>query len=89
METEGRTRRSWHAAAALEGGEKRIKLIMSSHANLTTDESRKSSRLNRSAKHPLDRLYSQLAYQPMLEVLRIFVNGSRRSLITGGGLILQ
>jgi hypothetical protein len=76
--------------AAFEGGEKAgMKIIMSSHANLTTDEFTKiCSDWIRTAKHPrFNRLYTKLVYQPMLEVLAYLrKNGFKTFIVSGGGI---
>jgi hypothetical protein len=76
--------------AVFEGGEKAgMKLIMSSHANLTTDEfTQIVTDWIRTAKHPrFDRLYTQLAYQPMLEALAYLrANGFKTFVVSGGGI---
>jgi haloacid dehalogenase-like hydrolase len=63
--------------------------MMSSHANLTTDEFAQIVRdWIRSAKHPrFDRPYTQLVYQPMLEVLAYLrANGFKTFIVSGGGI---
>jgi hypothetical protein len=76
--------------AAFEGGEKAdMKIMMSSHANLTTDEfTTIVVDWIKTAKHPrFDRLYTQLAYQPMLEVLAYLrANGFTAFVVSGGGI---
>jgi haloacid dehalogenase-like hydrolase len=76
--------------AVLEGGEKAgMKIMMSSHANLTTDEFTKIvTDWVRTAKHPrFDRLYTKLAYQPMLEVLTYLrKSGFKTFIVSGGGI---
>ena len=76
--------------AAFEGGEKAgMKLMMSSHANLTTDEfTRIVTDWIATAKHPrFHRLYTQLAYQPMLEVLTFLrTNDFKTFVVSGGGI---
>jgi hypothetical protein len=76
--------------AALAGGEKAaMKLIMSSHANLTTDQfTQIVIDWIKTAKHPrFKRLYTQLVYQPMLEVLAYLrANGFKTFIVSGGGI---
>lgn len=76
--------------AVLSEGEKAaMKIIMSSHANLTTDEfTQICNNWIRTAKHPrFDRLYTKLVYQPMLEVLAYLrKNNFKTFIVSGGGI---
>jgi len=75
---------------ALAGGEPAIgQIVMASHAGMTTDEFDKTVRdWIGAAKHPkTGRLYSQMVYQPMLEVLRYLrANGFKTFIVSGGGV---
>jgi hypothetical protein len=77
-------------AAALAGGEKAIlELVMASHAGVTTEA---FARIVRdwlaTARHPrLDRPYTRLVYQPMLELLAFLrANGFKTFIVSGGGV---
>jgi phosphoglycolate phosphatase-like HAD superfamily hydrolase len=76
------------ALAAL--GEKDIlELLTASHAGMTTDQFAGSVRSwMRYARHPrYDRKYSQLVYQPMLELLAYLrANGFKTYIVSGGGV---
>lgn len=66
-----------------------VKVLMATHAGMTTDEF--AGIVNQwisTAQHPrFHRLYTQCVYQPMLEVLRYFrTNGFRTYIVTGGGI---
>jgi hypothetical protein len=76
--------------AALAGGEPAIvKLVMATHAGLTVDE---FDRIVRdwiaTATHPkTGRPYTEMAYQPMLELLAYLrANGFRTFIVSGGGI---
>ena len=75
---------------ALAGGEPAIaQIVMASHSGMTTDEFDKSVRdWIGSAKHPkTGRLYSEMVYQPMIELLRYLrANGFKTFIVSGGGV---
>ena len=77
-------------AAALAGGEEAIlEIVMASHAGMTTDEFANVVReWITSAKHPkTGRLYSEMAYRPMLELLAYLrANGFKTFIVSGGGI---
>jgi phosphoglycolate phosphatase-like HAD superfamily hydrolase len=76
--------------AALEGGEKSIAEIMAAtHAGMTTEEFQKAAEeWLATAKHPkTGRLYTEMVYQPMLELLRYLrANGFKTYIVSGGGV---
>jgi len=72
----------------LSTGEKGlIQLILTSHSNLTTKEFEEIvKQWAASAEHPqLHRKYSDLVYQPMLELLRYLQNNEFKTYIVSGG----
>jgi phosphoglycolate phosphatase-like HAD superfamily hydrolase len=76
--------------AALAGGERAIlELVMATHAGMTTEEFAASvtSWLSR-AKHPrFGRPYTELVYQPMLELLAYLrASGFKTYVVSGGGI---
>jgi hypothetical protein len=75
--------------AALEGGEKVIaELVAATHAGMTTEEFESSVRQwIATARHPkTGRLYVQMTYQPMLELLAYLrANGFKTYIVSGGG----
>ena len=75
---------------ALAGGEPAIdKIIMATHAGMTTEEFDKIVRdWIASAKHPKSgRLYTEMVYQPMLEMLAYLrANGFQTFIVSGGGI---
>lgn len=76
------------AALAETGIEGLNKLVMASHAGLTTDEFNSIVRTwIASARHPkMDKRYTELVYQPMLEVLTYLrANGFKTFIVSGGG----
>jgi phosphoglycolate phosphatase-like HAD superfamily hydrolase len=77
-------------AAALAGGEEAIlEIVMASHAGMTTDEFAGVVRdWIASAKHPeTGRLYTEMAYRPMLELLTYLrANGFKTFIVSGGGI---
>jgi len=80
--------RDWNALAGF--GEKGLlELVMATHAGMTASEfvSLVKDWLA-SARHPqLDRQYTELVYQPMLELLEYLrVNGFKTFIISGGGI---
>ncbi len=65
------------------------KLLAATHANMTTAEfERIVSDWIASARHPrFDRLYTQVVYQPMLELLDYLrANGFKTFIVSGGGI---
>jgi phosphoserine phosphatase len=75
---------------ALAGGEKSIvEIIMATHAGMTTDAFAKVvAEWLATAKHPrFDRPYTELVYQPMLELLAYLrANGFKTFIVSGGGI---
>jgi phosphoglycolate phosphatase-like HAD superfamily hydrolase len=66
-----------------------VKLVMATHAGMTTDEFARIVDLwIATAEHPdRKRLFTDLAYQPMLEVLRYLrANGFKTFIVSGGGV---
>jgi hypothetical protein len=76
--------------ALAASGEKGIaQLVMASHAGMTTDEfARTVKAWLATAKHPkFQRPYTELVFQPMLEVLQYLrANGFRTYIVSGGGV---
>jgi hypothetical protein len=76
--------------AALAGGEQSaIKLVMASHSGMTTEEFEADvKQWLTTAKHPrFKRLYTELVYQPMLEVLAYLrANSFKIYIVSGGGI---
>jgi phosphoglycolate phosphatase-like HAD superfamily hydrolase len=76
--------------AALAGGQKAVAQIMlATHAGMTTDEFDQVVRdWVKTARHPrFDRPYTDLVYQPMLEVLaHLRANGFKTYIVSGGGI---
>jgi phosphoglycolate phosphatase-like HAD superfamily hydrolase len=77
-------------AAALAGGEKAlVELLVATHSGMTTDEfAAVVKQWIASARHPrYGRLYTQLVYRPMLELLDYLRgNGFRTFIVSGGGI---
>jgi hypothetical protein len=75
---------------ALAGGEPAIgQIVMSTHAGMTTEEFDAIVReWAQSAKHPkTGRLYTEMVYQPMLELLAYLrANGFKTFIVSGGGI---
>jgi hypothetical protein len=75
---------------ALAGGnEALLKMVMATHAGMTTDEFNATvADWLATARHPkLDRPYTELIYQPMLEVLGYLrANGFKTYIVSGGGI---
>ncbi len=75
---------------ALAGGEHAIlEILMATHAGNTTEEFQKIvSDWIATAKHPkTGRLYTEMVYQPMLEVLTYLrANGFKTYIVSGGGI---
>lgn len=76
--------------AALAGGEPAIfKIVMAAHSGMTTDEFDQSVRdWLATARHPkTGRRYSEMVYQPMVELLRYLrANGIKTFIVSGGGV---
>jgi phosphoglycolate phosphatase-like HAD superfamily hydrolase len=78
------------AKGALAGGEHAIMaIIMATHSGMTTDEFEQIVRdWAASARHPVtQRPYTEMVYQPMLEVLAYLrANGFKTFIVSGGGI---
>jgi phosphoserine phosphatase len=76
--------------AALAGGEHALaQIVMATHAGLTTEEFEKIvTDWITTAKHPkTGKLYTQMVYQPMLELLTYLrTNGFKTYIVSGGGI---
>lgn len=76
--------------AALVGGEKTLlEIMMATHAGMTTEEFEKIVEdWITTAKHPTTgRLYTEMVYQPMLELLSYLrANGFKTYIVSGGGI---
>ena len=72
------------------GGEHALlEILMAAHANMTPEDfERVAVDWFATAKHPTtDRLYSEMAYQPMLELLAYLrANGFKTFIVSGGGI---
>ncbi len=75
---------------ALAGGEHAmLEIVMATHAGMTTEEFEKIVKdWVATAKHPTTkRLYTQMVYQPMLEVLAYLrASGFKTFIVSGGGI---
>jgi phosphoglycolate phosphatase-like HAD superfamily hydrolase len=75
---------------ALAGGEKAIlEIVMATHAGMTTEEFEQTVKdWIASAKHPkTGRLYTEMVYQPMLELLAYLRSkGFKTFIVSGGGV---
>jgi len=74
---------------AAAGPERLIELLMATHAGMTTDEFEQIVKdWLATARHPkFKRLYTDLVYQPMLELLAYLrANGFRTFIVSGGGI---
>jgi len=75
---------------ALAGGEPAIvKILMTTHAGMTTEEFEKIvNDWITTARHPkTGRLYTEMVYQPMLELLvYLRTNGFKTFIVSGGGI---
>ena len=78
------------AKAALAGGEHAItQIVMTTHSGMTTEEFDQIVRdWIASAEHPkTGRLYTEMVYQPMLELLAYLrANGFKTFIVSGGGI---
>ncbi len=76
--------------AALAGGEHALlEIIMETHAGMTTDEFEKIvTEWITTARHPkTGKLYTEMVFQPMLEVLTYLrANGFKTYIVSGGGI---
>lgn len=77
-------------SAVMKGGEKALlEMLMVSHAGMTTEEFGKSvNSWLQTATHPkTGKAYSQMIYQPMLELLEYLrANGYKTFIVSGGGI---
>lgn len=76
-------------ALAKSGEKGLLELIMATHAGISTEEFEKiSSDWIKNARHPkFKRPYTQLVYQPMLELLAYLrANGFKTFIVSGGGI---
>jgi haloacid dehalogenase-like hydrolase len=75
---------------ALSGGERAmLQIVTATHAGMTTEEFEKIvTHWITTAKHPkAGRLYTELVYQPMLELLAYLqANGFKTFIVSGGGI---
>lgn len=76
--------------AALAGGEASlVQIVMATHAGLTTEEFEKAvTDWITTAKHPTTgKLFTEMVYQPMLELLAYLrANGFKTFIVSGGGI---
>lgn len=76
-------------AALAEGEKSLMKMVMATHAGMTTDEFRSLvTTWIATARHPKSgRLYTEMVYKPMLELINFLKdNGFKVYIVTGGGL---
>lgn len=77
-------------AGVIKGGEKSVlEMLMASHAGMTVEEfGRSVSSWLETATHPKTGMsYSQMVYQPMLELLEYLrANGYKTFIVSGGGI---
>lgn len=78
------------AKSALAGGEKALlEMVMATHAGLTTEEFEKIVKdWIATARHPITkRPFTEMVYQPMLELLAYLrANGFKTFIVSGGGI---
>jgi len=78
------------AKAALAGGLKAVlEIVMATHGGMTTTEFEKIVKIwIATARHPkTKRLYTEMVYQPMLELLAFLrANGFKTFIVSGGGI---
>ena len=77
------------AALGAQGEHGLIKLVMTTHSGMTTDEfSASVKEWIKTAKHPTKNVgYDELVYQPMLELLQYLrENGFKTYIVSGGGV---
>ena len=78
-----------HEAILASGKEGLVKIVMASHANQTTEEfAAEVDAWVETARHPrFDRPYTELVYQPMLELLEYLrANDFKTYIVSGGGI---
>jgi len=78
-----------HKALAAMGEKELLTIMAVTHANMTTDDFAKTVRdWIATARHPrFDRPYTDLVYQPMVELLRYLrANGFKTFIVSGGGV---
>lgn len=76
-------------ALMASGEEGLIKIVMASHAGMTTEQfNRRARAWLETARHPrFDRPYTELVFQPMLELMDYLrANGFRTFIVSGGGI---
>lgn len=76
-------------ALAAAGEKGMVELVMASHAGMSTAEFEAIVKdWFKTARHPrFDKLYTELAYQPMLELLEYLrANGFKTFIVSGGGI---
>jgi hypothetical protein len=76
-------------ALAASGEHGLLELVMATHAGMTTDEFEQIVKdWLKSAKHPrFNRPFTEMVYQPMLELLDYFrANGFKTFIVSGGGI---
>jgi hypothetical protein len=75
---------------ALAGGERAmLEIVMATHAGMTTEEFAQTAKeWIATARHPkTGRLYTEMVYQPMLELLAYLrANGFKTFIVSGGGI---
>ena len=76
--------------AALAGGEQAVaQLVLATHSGMTTEEFEQTvTQWITTAKHPVSgKLYTEMVYQPMLELLGYLrENGFKTYIVSGGGI---
>ena len=78
-----------HSALTASGEKGLVQLLMASHAGMTTDEFAKAVKdWTLTARHPrFNRPYTEVVYQPMLELLSYLrANGFKTYIVSGGGV---
>ena len=78
-----------HAALAAAGEKGLLEIMAATHAGMTTDDFDKIvAEWLATARHPrFDRLYTEMVYQPMLELLAYLRdNGFKTFIVSGGGV---
>jgi hypothetical protein len=78
-----------HKALAAAGEHGLLEIVAATHSGMTTEAFNKSvDEWLRNARHPrFDRPYTELVYQPMLEVLSYLrANGFKTFIVSGGGI---
>jgi phosphoglycolate phosphatase-like HAD superfamily hydrolase len=74
--------------ALAQGQEAVVEILAATHAGMTTEEFAKlATEWVATAKHPRGRLYTEMVYQPMLELLAYLrANGFKTFIVSGGGV---